>query len=90
MLFRSEEEDGSPCMVKAISVMDDESTDSDVVWDVPPDAIRVLTTAGGILTFRVLKEGTHTIRAMTMPYMRKDREVMSAECQITAVSPQTE
>lgn len=85
-----EEENGSPYMVKAISVMDDGSTDSDVVWDVPPDAIRVLTTAGGILTFRVLREGTHTIRAMTMPYMRKDREVVSAECQIVAVSPQTE
>ena len=85
-----EEEDGSPYMVKALSVMDDGSTDSDIVWDAPPDTIRVLSTAGGILTFRVLKEGTHTIRAMTMPYMRKDREVVSAECQIVAVRPQTE
>ena len=85
-----EEDDGSPYMVKAISVLDDGSTDSDIVWDVPPDAICVLSTAGGILTFRVLREGTHTIRAMTLPYMRKDREVVSAECQIVAVSPQTE
>ena len=85
-----EEEDGSPCMVKALSVLDDGSTDSDIVWDVPPDAICVLSTAGGILTFRVPREGTHTIRAMTLPYMRKDREVVSAECQIVAVSPQTE
>lgn len=84
-----EEEDGSPCMVKALSVLDDGSTDSDIVWDVPADTIRVLSTAGGILTFRVIREGTHTIRAMTMPYQRKDRKVMSAECQITAVSPQT-
>lgn len=85
-----EEEDGSPCMVKAISVLDDGSTNSDIVWDVPPDTIRVLSTAGGILTFRVIKEGTHTIRAMTMPYQRKDKEIVSAECQITAVRPQTE
>ena len=85
-----EEEDGSPCMVKAISVLDDGSTNSDIVWDVPPDTIRVLSTAGGILTFRVIKEGTHTIRALTMPYQRKDKEIVSAECQITAVRSQTE
>ena len=85
-----EEEDGSTYMVKALSVMDDGSTDCDIVWDVPADAIRALSTAGGILTFRVLREGTHTIRAMIMLYQRKDREVVSAECQIVAVSPQTE
>lgn len=85
-----EEEDVSLYMVKAISVLDDGSTDSDIVWDVPSDTIRALSTAGGILTFRVLREGTHTIRAMTMPYQRKDREIVSAECQITAVRPQTE
>ena len=80
------EENEWPCMVRAVVVFDDGSTDRSVMWDVPTDAVHILSTAGGILTFRVVKEGVYTIRAMTMPYQRKDKEVVTAECQVVAVS----